>query len=306
MSASEHFKVVPQITVCIATFQRPALLRRLLTDLARQETQDRFSFSAVISDNDPAESARSTVEECRAAQPLRIEYVVEPRRSISHARNKSLEPAKGQYIAFIDDDEFPTPDWLLRLYFALQKYQVAGVFGPVRPHYGPATPVWVKRAGFYERPEHPTGVVMPWGECRTGNVLVRRDVLLSLDPVFRPEFGGGASDMDLFRRLMECGHRFIWCNEAVVFEVVPPGRCKRSFLIRRALLRGSLSLRHPKDRALNIVKAAVAVPLYALALPFLLLRGQHFFMRYSVKLFDHLGRLLALCRINPVRVRDMQ
>ena len=296
----------PHITVCIATFQRPALLRRLLTDLARQETQSRFTFSAVISDNDPAESARSIVEECRTTLPLEIQYVTEPRRSISHARNKSLEPARGEYIAFIDDDEFPTPDWLLNMFRALNGHAVSGVFGPVRPHYDSATPAWVKKAGFYERPEHATGFTMPWTECRTGNVLVRADVLRAVKPVFRPEFGGGASDQDLFRRLMEVGHRFVWCNEAVVYEVVPPGRCKRGFLIRRALLRGSISLRHPKDRFMSVAKAFIAVPLYALALPFLQLRGHHVFMLYLVKLSDHLGRLLALFGLRPVRVRDMQ
>lgn len=299
---------IPHITVCICTFQRPALLRGLLTDLARQETHDRFAFSVVVADNDPAESARPIVEECRASLPLQIEYVVEPRRSISHARNKSLGPSKGQYIAFIDDDEFPPSDWLLNMFRALNESGVSGVFGPVRPHYDPATPPWVKKAGFYERPEHPTGFTMPWKECRTGNVLVSRNVLLELnpDPVFRPEFGGGASDQDLFRRLMELEHHFIWCNEAAVYEVVPPGRCKRSFLVRRALLRGSISLRHPEGRLWSIAKAFVAVPFYALALPFLQLGGHHLFMRYLVKLSDHLGRLLALFGLQPVRVRDMQ
>lgn len=297
---------VPHITICVCTLQRPALLRTLLTDLAKQGTQSRFTFSIVVADNDAEESARQVVRECASALALRIDYVVEPRRSISHARNKSLEPAKGDFIAFIDDDEFPSPDWLLKLYEALVDHGVAGVFGPVRPCYEPGTPEWVKRAGFYERPEHPTGFPMPWEECRTGNVLVRRAALQAVDPVFRPEFGGGASDMDLFRRLMELGQRFIWCNEAIVYEVVPLGRCKLGFLVRRALLRGGISLRHPKGRLVNVFKAVVAVPLYLLALPFLLLRGHHFFMRYFVKLFDHLGRLLALIGIRPVRVREMQ
>lgn len=296
----------PHINICICTFQRPALLRRLLTDLAGQESQGRFTFSVVVADNDPAESARPVVRDCAATLPLAIDYVVEPRRSISHARNKSLEPAKGRYIAFIDDDEFPAPDWLSRHYLALIKRNVAGVFGPVRPHYDPETPAWVKKAGFYERPEHPTGFLMPWRECRTGNVLVERSIFNGLDPVFRPEFGGGASDQDVFRRLMDLGRQFVWCNEAVVYEIVPLGRCKRRFLLRRALLRGGISLRHPKDRLWNITKALIAVPVYALALPFLLFRGHHLFMRYCVKLFDHLGRLLALCGINPVRIRQMQ
>jgi hypothetical protein len=222
------------------------------------------------------------------------------------ARNKSIDPVSGGLVAFIDDDEFPDPDWLLTMYTCWRSHGAAGVFGPVRPEYAAGTPLWIKRAGFYERPEHRTGFAMPWRECRTGNVLVEAAVLKSLQPVFRPQFGGGASDQDTFRRLIERGYHFVWCNEAPVLEVVPPGRCTRYFLLRRALLRGSISLRHPEGRLASVAKALIAVPLYAAALPFLHLGGHHLFMKYLVKLCDHSGRLLALVGLSPVRVRDMQ
>lgn len=296
----------PHITVCVCTLQRPDLLRRLLEDLVRQQTADAFTFSIAVADNDPEGSARPIVDSVAAASSVPMDYLVEPRRSISHARNRSLEPARGEYVAFIDDDEFPPPDWLATMLRALRQQAVSGVFGPVRPAYDPAAPDWVKKAGFYERPEHPTGYRMPWQECRTGNVLIERRILNGLDPVFRAEFGGGASDMDLFRRLMEAGHVFSWCQEGALHEVVPLGRCRRGFLIRRALLRGALSLRHPKGRGLNVAKGFVAVVAYPLALPWLQLRGHHLFMRYLVRWFDHLGRVLAVFGIRPVSTREMQ
>jgi hypothetical protein len=49
----------------------------------------------------------------------------------------------------------------------------------------------------------------------------------------------------------------------------------------------------------------LAVPLYGLALPVLLIAGQHVFMKYLIKFMDHAGRLLALIDLNPVRERDM-
>ncbi len=297
---------VPHITVCLCTFRRPKLLGRLLADLERQPAENRFTVSAVVADNDPEQSARTVVSEFVAKSHFKVVYVTESRRSITHARNKSLEPADGDFIAFIDDDEFPSPTWLLTMYGACVDHQVAGVFGPVRTDYNEQTPTWVRRGGFYDRPEHRTGFPMPHRECRTGNVLMERKALAGIDPVFRPEFGGGAGDQDLFRRLMERGHRFIWCNEGIVYETLPPGRCKRAFLLRRALLRGSISIRHPGSRLAAIVKSLLAVPLYLLALPFLQLAGHHLFMRYLVKLCDHVGRLLAVVGIHPVRVREME
>jgi hypothetical protein len=55
----------------------------------------------------------------------------------------------------------------------------------------------------------------------------------------------------------------------------------------------------------NLLKSFLAVPLYLLALPFLLVLGFEHFMRYLIKLADHVGRLLALLRINPVHTRRM-
>ena len=48
----------------------------------------------------------------------------------------------------------------------------------------------------------------------------------------------------------------------------------------------------------------IAAPLYSLILPITLLLG-HTFIKYTIKLCDHVGRLLAMIGINPVRERQM-
>lgn len=293
------------VCVCICTFQRPALLKRLLTELIRQDTKDMFTFSIVITDNDELKSARLLVSEFSAQCNINITYCVEPRRSISYARNKGLEYAKGDVIAFIDDDEFPPPNWLYHMIKTLADYKAAGVFGPVRSHFDTKPPDWLIKGRFFERPEHHTGFIMPWNECRTGNVLIKKKIIDNLGTIFRPEFGAGASDIDLFRRLMEAGYTFVWCNEAVVYEVVSPNRWKRSFMIKRALLRGKISLLHPEGRGLSILKSLIAVPAYSIFLPFMQLLGHHHFMNYLIKLCDHAGKLLALVKLNPVQKREM-
>lgn len=293
------------IDVCVCTYCRPELLTRLLRALTRQDAHGQFTFSVVIADNDEHHSAERVVREFAASSPFEVTYCVEPTRSIALARNRALERARGGTVAFIDDDEIPPPDWLFRLSEARTAYSAAGAFGPVRPLFDSPPPAWLLRGRFYERPEHPTGFVMPWQECRTGNVLLDRQAIINLGTVFRPQFGSGASDIDLFRRLIEAGHRFIWCNEAAVQEVVSPNRWKRMFMVRRALLRGRISLLHPTGRRVRVAKSLVAVPLYGVALPFLQLRGHHVFMKYLVKLCDHVGRLLTLVGLNPVREREM-
>ena len=221
------------LSICVCTYQRPKWLGRLLDDLGRQNTKDRFTFEVVVADNDAAETGRAVAIDRAAQSPIKIIYCVEPRRSISHVRNQTLTHATGDAIVFIDDDEFPSEEWLFNLFQAWQQSGAAGVLGPVRPSFDENAPAWVKKGGFYDRPEHPTGFLLDWPECRTGNVLFDRRIIAGLDPVFLPEFGTGGGDVDFFRRMMQAGNKFIWCNEAVVFEYVPPNRCKRSVLLKR-------------------------------------------------------------------------
>jgi cellulose synthase/poly-beta-1,6-N-acetylglucosamine synthase-like glycosyltransferase len=159
----------------------------------------------------------------------------------------------------------------------------------------------VARGRFFDRPTHNTGFVIDWTEGRTGNVLFRRRILNGVDEPFRAKFGSGGEDRDFFRRMIERGCIFAWCDEAVVHEVVPPVRWKRTFMLKRALLRGKVSLSHKNAGTRDVAKSALAIPLYSLALPFLLVVGHHRFMKYLIKLFDHAGRILAFLGFNPVR-----
>ena len=287
------------ICVCVCTYKRPRLLKRLLEELRGQETGGLFTYSVVVVDNDQSRSAQSVVEEFAASSIIPIKYCTEPRQNIAMARNIAVENARGNFIAFIDDDEFPIKRWLLTLFEALNKYGVDGVLGPVKPHFEDEPPTWVVKGKFYDRPSYPTGFVIDWRKGRTGNVLLKRQLFDEGRQRFNPEFRTG-EDQDFFRRLIEKGHVFIWCHEAMAYEVVPPSRWNRSFMIRRALLQGAASRLHPTFGARDIAISMIAVPAWAIALPFALVMGRGKVMSPLVRLFNHVGRLLAFMGINPV------
>ncbi len=295
--------VQASVSVCICTFRRPALLLHLLRTLEKQATNGRFCFSVVVADNDSDRSAEPVVAEFSATSELAVTYGCEPQQNIALARNEAVRHATGDYIAFIDDDEFPTQSWLAIMLEACETYGAAGILGPVRPHFQEPPPGWIIDGRFFERPEPATGTVMAWQKCRTGNLLFRRDILEGVEEAFRPEFGTGGEDKDFFMRMASAGHVFRWCNEGVVYETVPTERCTRSYLLKRALLRGRNSLKHPVGRENLIVRSMLAAPAYLVALPFTLILGHHVFMRYCIKFCDHAGRLLALLGLEPVRER---
>lgn len=290
----------PHICVCICTYKRPQFLKRLLEELRGQDTNGLFTYSIVVADNDHLRSAESMVADFAVDSSVPIRYCVEPRQNIALARNTAVENAHGDFVAFIDDDEFPTKRWLLTLFETCNQYNVDGVLGPVQRHFDVTPPKWVVKGNFYERQILPTGTVLQWKDGRTGNVLLKMRILTAGEPAFRPEFRGG-EDHDFFRRMIDKGHVFIWCDKAVAYEVVPPNRWDRKFLLRRALLRGAVTLLNPTFGARDVAKSVIAIPAYTVALPFALVLGQHRFMSLLVRLCDHLGKILAFIGINPVR-----
>jgi succinoglycan biosynthesis protein ExoM len=291
--------MLPHISVCICTYRRPKLLQYLLEKLRSQEVNGQFGFSVVVTDNDRLKSAAGVVSEFRSCG-IEITYSVEPEQNIALARNRALANAKGDFIAFIDDDEFPANDWLLKLFQTCRTHAVAGVLGPVIPYFEQDPPEWVIKGKFNDRPRHETGFKIEWNEGRTGNLLFKREILDGMNPVFLPEFGSGGEDRNFFQRVTEDGHRFVWCNEAVAYEWVPAIRWKRTFMVRRALLRGKMALNHRRGLG-DLAKSLVALVGYGLALPVFLVIGHHFFMKYLIRACDHAGKLLAFANINPVR-----
>jgi glycosyltransferase involved in cell wall biosynthesis len=291
---------LPHISVCICTYKRPDLLRRTLEGVCAQDTGGQFSYSVVVADNDKAESARTVVAVAASCSDVQIVYAPEPRQGIARARNKAVASATGDYIAFIDDDEIPVGPWLLTLFKTIRQYDVAGVLAPVNPYFEEGAPNWVIKGGFYSRPVHPTGMTLQFRQCRTGNVLLKRELLVGSDEPFNPACLSG-EDQDFFRRKIGESKIFVWCHEAPVYEVVPPVRWKRTFLFRRALFRGIFAQRNHGRQPIRVLQAIVSVPAYIVALPFAAIFGQSIFMICAFKLCYHAGRVFAILGVNPIQ-----
>jgi glycosyltransferase involved in cell wall biosynthesis len=270
--------------------------------LEKQETEGLFDYSIVIVDNDSAESAKQLVESYAHQSKILINYFMQPEQSISLTRNKAVENSMGNFIGFIDDDEFPEESWLLELYKAIYKYKADGILGPVLPCYKEAPPKWVLKGHFFDRPSHPSGYILKWKDTRTGNVLLKRELFFGKNSQwFDPAYGSGGEDKDLFRRMIEKGYVFVWSNEAPVFETVPALRWKRDFMIKRALLRGKVDYETTSANSSSILKSLLAIAMYTIGLPIFFVFGHHIFMTYLVKDCDHIGKVLTALGFDIVK-----
>ena len=234
--ALEESTRATRVAVCVITYRRPEGLTRLLAALdALLPADPPAELRIEVVDNDPGESARGVCEGLapRIAYPLA--YHVEKRRGIPQARNAALARAFGwaDFVAFIDDDETPRPEWLAELLRAQRTAEADAVTGPCLPDFEEDPPAWIEEGRFFERPRHADGSRLQI--AFTHNTLVRSAALQRLDHCFDERMAlTGGSDIELFRRFARNGNSIVWADGAAVCEHVPASRVSLGWLLRRA------------------------------------------------------------------------
>jgi hypothetical protein len=227
------------VAVIVPTLRRPKSLERALRSLfAQTGVGDRLG-AVVVVDNDPAGSARATVDALETLSPWPLVYRHAPRPGVATARNAGLAATEAPLIAFLDDDEAASPGWLAALLAAQAATGADAVFGPIRGRV-PDQTGWTRdylEAFFGRTGPAATGLIdHPYG-C--GNSLLVRATALPGSAPFDPAADqAGGEDDALFSALATRGGRFGWAAEAWVDEFAPPHRATLKYALTRAFAYG--------------------------------------------------------------------
>jgi succinoglycan biosynthesis protein ExoM len=291
-----------KLSVCIATHRRNDQLFEVLGDLRRQTV---LPDQVVVVDNEGAGGARAVVEKHRdSGAPFRIDYAIQPERNIARTRNRTVELAEGQWLAFIDDDERAPETWLQHLLEAAEQHQAHGVLSPVEPRLPADAPAWLRRGRFYDFPHQPEGALVPLNRMRFGNVLLQGDWLRREPGPFDERYRlATGEDGDLLVRLVQKGARIVWTETAPVFEPVERSRMSLRWLLRRAYSGGQEFGRQtlqgkyaPISRVGHVVffvqvatQVLIAFVLALLCLP----GGRHRSANWLITAWANLGKLAA-------------
>jgi glycosyltransferase involved in cell wall biosynthesis len=246
-------RMSPEVSIVVATRNRPALLDRLLASLDAARPGD-FRRELVVVDNGsrPDLAAATADVVARVDGPARL--VSEPRRGKSRALNTAIGVARGEMLAFLDDDVLARPGYLAGVRAALdQPYRVfGGRVLPVWP-YPPAR--WVTGDGALQTSRGPV-VVHDYGDrpleydrpmrrpigC---NFLIRREVLERVGG-FDERLGPGAGDgslmggeeSDLLARCQRDGERILYWPSIAVEHPVDPARMTKAYFRYRMFCSG--------------------------------------------------------------------
>ena len=102
----------PKISVIMLTYNRENLVGRAIESILKQTERD---FEFIIVDNGSSDNSGKIADEY-ASKDARIRVVHRVRGNIGSGRNTGLDMAQGDYVAFIDDDDWAEPDFLEFLY----------------------------------------------------------------------------------------------------------------------------------------------------------------------------------------------
>jgi glycosyltransferase involved in cell wall biosynthesis len=223
----------PRVSVVVCTYNREETLGPALESVAGQETHGEFEFEIVVVDDGSTDGTGEVVRRVSVCSPAPVRYFREAGQGVPFARNRGVQEARGEWIAFFDDDQTAGREWLRELLRAARETGAA-IVGGVR---------WLQFQDGILRTLAPlTREVLGEkyygpGTCRsnrytlacTGNLLVRKDLFDRIGG-FDTEMYRGMSDIDLTRRAFEAGVEAWYTPLAVVQHLIPQHRLERNYL----------------------------------------------------------------------------
>jgi GT2 family glycosyltransferase len=243
---------LPLATVVVCTYNRAALLPDALESLERLSTNGRFEYEVLVVDNASTDDTPRIVREFATRRPDLFRGVRESRPGVSAARNRGVAEARGEWIAFFDDDQLADTQWLSELIALAERRRTDCVGGSVRPKlpYG-----CLRRPGPFVRvllgetvgrdSEAPYTRKFAPG-C--GNLMVRRAVFDRVG-LFDETLTTGGEDTDLFRRIRAAGIVGWYSPTALVWHCIPAERLEADSLLWSATrIGGHVARRERRER----------------------------------------------------------
>lgn len=120
--------VTVHITVAIPTYNGEQRLPELLRRLQAQIGVERLNWEVLVVDNNSTDATAAIVQAFSADFPCPLRYCFESVQGAGAARQRAIREASSELIGFLDDDNWPMPDWVAAAYEFAQQHPQAGAY----------------------------------------------------------------------------------------------------------------------------------------------------------------------------------
>jgi glucosyl-dolichyl phosphate glucuronosyltransferase len=222
------------VSVVISTCNRAESLAIALRSLSEQRVPAGLYFEVIVVDNNSSDETRAVVERFSRGVFAHLRYIFEPRQGVALSRNVGITAARGDIIAFTDDDNAVASDWVASVKRILDdRPDIAALGGAILPQWPETPPPWLDRlhwspvaivdygpASFEANAQNPVCLL-------TANLAVRREVLHRVG-LFSPAFPR-CSDHEFLIRFWQAGFRALYVPGLVVHARVQTERLTRRY-----------------------------------------------------------------------------
>jgi glycosyltransferase involved in cell wall biosynthesis len=232
-----------KITVILCTYNRCQSLKKALESVAISILPTSIEWDVLVVDNNSNDLTRPEVEEFCHRYPGRFRYLFEKQPGKSFALNAAIREARGDVLAFMDDDVTVDPLWLQNLTTPIADSQWAGAGGRILPERGFSRPRWMLLQG-----DHSLGPALAAvfdlggqpGELSRppyGTNMAFRKSMFEKYGGFRTDMGPRpgseirGEDVEFGRRLLAAGECLYYAPSAVVYHAVPENRLRKEFFL---------------------------------------------------------------------------
>lgn len=227
----------PDITVVVCTFNRAEMLGDALRSLYSLATAGRFTYEVLVIDNASTDATPAAIAQAARESAAPLWGVYEGTKGIVAARNRGVAEARGEWIAFFDDDQLADPRWLAELFAMAQSRGCRLVGGAVHlqlpsgcdRQLAPMIRMLLGESIWSDQPLRYTTRIGPGA----GNLMLHRSVFDEIG-LFDAAVGSRGEDTELFLRADAAGFAAWYAPAAIVQHVIPALRLETSFLTRLA------------------------------------------------------------------------
>jgi glycosyltransferase involved in cell wall biosynthesis len=259
------------ITVIVCTFNRSGLLQTALESIAASEIPAGIAWEILVADNNSSDDTRGVVEDLIRGYPGRFRYVFELRQGKSNALNSAIAAAKGDVLAFADDDITVHPQWLYALTAPLLTGPWMGSGGRVLAQWQSAAPAWLDTESWivagplvHFDPGLEAGQL---NETPVGTNMAFRKSLFERYGGFRTDLGPRPGDQirnedsEFARRLLQAGEPLYYEPSAIVYHPIPEKRLTKNYFLAWWFSKGRTGIREtgvPSDVRWTVCRIPLA------------------------------------------------
>ena len=119
------------LTVAICSYNGADRIPIVLERLRSQVETEAICWEVLVIDNNSTDHTAAVVQQFQAQWPsaVPLRYIFEPQQGLAFARQAAIQAAQGQWVGFLDDDNWPDVDWVRAAYEFGRSHPQAGAYG---------------------------------------------------------------------------------------------------------------------------------------------------------------------------------